>query len=120
MKIFFNSKATAALCAAMLAAGAFTSCQPDKLNPVPVTTFSDKVVFDTPARVELQANGLYAYVKTGSFLGGRYQIFSDIRANDFLNRASNLVTGTAVWNHTLTETSQNDVVNTWNAGYAAI
>ncbi|MDO7847110.1 RagB/SusD family nutrient uptake outer membrane protein [Hymenobacter sp. M29] len=120
MKIFFNTKAATALCAAMLAAGAFSSCQTDKLSPVPVTLFSDKVVFDTPARVELQANGMYSYVKVGTFLGGRFQIFNDIRAEDFLNRASNLVTGTAVWNHTLTETSQNDVINTWGAGYAAI
>ncbi|MBD2724073.1 RagB/SusD family nutrient uptake outer membrane protein [Hymenobacter armeniacus] len=120
MKKFLNTKAAAALCAALLSAGAFSSCQTDKLSPVPVTLFSDKVVFDTPARVELQANGLYSFVKDGRFLGGRYQIFGDIRANDFLNRASNLVTGTAVWNHTLTETSQNDVINTWGVGYAAI
>lgn len=120
MKVFLNTKAAVALCAAFLAAGAFSSCQTDKLSPVPVTLFSDKVVFDTPARIELQANGLYAYAKTGTFLGGRCQIFGDIRANDFINRASNLVTGTAVWNHTLTETSQNDVINTWGAGYAAI
>ncbi|GAB3850305.1 RagB/SusD family nutrient uptake outer membrane protein [Hymenobacter terrigena] len=120
MKVFLKTKATAALCAALLAAGAFSSCQTDKLSPVPVTLFSDKVVFDTPARVELQANGMYSYVKTGIFLGGRFQIFNDIRAEDFLNRASNLVTGTAVWNHTLYEGSPNDVINTWGAGYAAI
>ncbi|GAB3872421.1 RagB/SusD family nutrient uptake outer membrane protein [Hymenobacter segetis] len=120
MKLFLQTKATAALCAALLAAGAFSSCQTDKLSPVPVTLFSDKVVFDTPARVELQANGMYSYVKVGTFLGGRFQIFNDIRAEEFLNRASNLVTGTAVWNHTLYEGSQNDVINTWGAGYAAI
>jgi hypothetical protein len=120
MKIHFNNKAAAALFAAFLAVGTLSSCQKDKLDPTPQTVFFDKVVFDTPARVELQANALYSYVKTGIFLGGRVQIFGDIRANDFLNRASNLVTGTAVWNHTLTETSQNDVINTWGAGYAAI
>ena len=119
MKIFLNNKAAAALCAALLAVG-MVACQPDKLSPTPLTLFSDKVVFDTPARIELQANGLYSYVKTGTFLGGRFQIFNDIRANDFINKASNLVTGTAVWNHTLTETSQNDVINTWGSGYAAI
>ncbi|MDB5270543.1 MAG: hypothetical protein JWP58_3583 [Hymenobacter sp.] len=119
MNIFLNNKTAAALCAVLLAVGT-PACQPDKLTPAPLTLFSDKVVFDTPARIELQANGLYSYVKAGIFLGGRVQIFNDIRANDFINKASNLVTGTAVWNHTLTETSQNDVVNTWSAGYAAI
>ena len=120
MTIAFNKKAAAAVCAAFLAVGTFSSCQPDKLNPAPITLFSDQVVFSTPARVGLQVNNLYAYVKTGGFLGGRYQIYGDIRANDFINRTSNGVTGQSVWNHTLTEASQNDVINTWTFGYAAI
>jgi starch-binding outer membrane protein, SusD/RagB family len=100
--------------------GTLVSCQNDLLNPIPETLFSDQVVFDTPARIELQANGLYQYMKNGAFLGGRYQVYGDIRANDFLNRTSNSVTGMQVWNHTLTETSTNDVINMWNNGYAAI
>ncbi|HEX8425760.1 RagB/SusD family nutrient uptake outer membrane protein [Hymenobacter sp.] len=76
--------------------------------------------FDTPSRVLLQVNNMYDYVKAGNFLGGRYQVYGDIRANDFLNRTSNLVTGAAVWQHTLTESSQNDVISMWGAGYAAI
>ncbi|WP_231590714.1 RagB/SusD family nutrient uptake outer membrane protein [Hymenobacter terrenus] len=83
--------------------------------------YPQEVVFDTPARVLLQVNSLYSYVKSGAFLGGRYQIYGDIRANDFLNLRNNGVTGLAVWNHlSLTEQSQNDVVNTWVAGYLAI
>lgn len=108
-----------ALCWAFLSVGTF-ACQESKLDPTPETLLPDKAVYDTPARVELQANNMYAFVKSGSFLGGRYQIFSDIRANDFINLRSNGVTGTGVWNHTLTETSQNDVINTWGAAYAAI
>ncbi|WP_426059521.1 RagB/SusD family nutrient uptake outer membrane protein [Hymenobacter sp. B1770] len=114
-----NKKAAVAVCSALLAVGTF-SCQTDKLTPVPITLFSDQVVFNTPARIELQVNNLYSFVKSGSFLGGRYQIFSDIRGNDFINRTSNNVTGLGVWNHTLVETAQNDVVNTWGAAYAAI
>ncbi len=119
MKLSIKNKATAAACAAFLALGTF-SCQTDLLSPVPTTAFSDQVVFSTPARIGLQVNNLYAYVKTGSFLGGRYQIYGDIRANDFVNLTSNGVTGLGVWNHTLTEASQNDVINTWGAAYAAI
>jgi hypothetical protein len=100
--------------------GILASCQNDLLNPIPETLFSDQVVFDTPARIELQANGLYQYMKNGAFLGGRFQVYGDIRANDFLNRTSNSVTGMQVWNHTLTETSTNDVINLWNNGYSAI
>lgn len=100
--------------------GTLVSCQKELLNPVPETLFSDQVVFDTPERIELQANGLYQYMKNGAFLGGRYQIYGDITANDFLNRTSNAVTGMQVWNHTLTETSTNDVINMWNNAYGAI
>lgn len=96
------------------------SCQKDLLDPVPKTLFSDQVVFDTPARIELQMDGVYSYVKSGSFLGGRYQVYGDVRANDFVNRTSNAVTALTVWNHTLTETSQNDVINLWTSAYAAI
>lgn len=119
MKLFIKNKATAAACAAFLALSTF-SCQTDLLSPVPTTVLSDQVVFSTPARIGLQVNNMYAYVKTGSFLGGRYQIYGDIRANDFVNRTSNGVTGLGVWNHTLTEASQNDVIATWGAAYAAI
>ena len=100
--------------------GVLVSCDKELLNPIPETLFSDQVVFDNPARIELQVNGLYRFIKTGAFLGGRYQVYGDIRANDFLNRTSNSVTGMQVWNHTLTETSTNDVVNMWNNAYAAI
>jgi len=119
MNTSITNKAALAVCWSFLAVGTF-ACQPDKLTPAPEILLPDKVVFDTPARVELQANNMYSYVKSGTFLGGRFQIYNDIRANDFINLRSNGVTGTGVWNHTLTETSQNDVINTWGAGYAAI
>ncbi|UOQ55024.1 RagB/SusD family nutrient uptake outer membrane protein [Hymenobacter cellulosivorans] len=119
MKTLFSYKTALGLCAALLALGT-TSCDKEKLSPIPTTLTPADVAFDNPSRVLLQVNNMYSWVKAGQFLGGRYQIFSDIRANDFLNRTSNGVTGLAVWNHTLTETSQNDVVNTWVAGYAAI
>ncbi|ALW85512.1 hypothetical protein AUC43_10660 [Hymenobacter sedentarius] len=119
MNISITNKVAIAVCWSFLAVGTF-ACQPDKLNPKPEILFSDKVVFSSPARIELQANNMYAYVKSGTFLGGRFQIYNDIRANDFINLRSNGVTGTGVWNHTLTETSQNDVINTWGAAYQAI
>lgn len=103
----------------VLAAGVF-SCDQDKLNPVPKTVFSDKVVFDTPEKVLLQVNGLYASMKSGQVFGGRVQIYGDIRANDFLNRTNNGVTGLLVWNHSITENSQNDVINFWTNAYATI
>lgn len=100
-------------------AGLF-SCQTDLLDPVPQTQIIDQFAFDTPDRITLQVNNVYTSVKNGQFLGGRYQVYGDIRANDFLNRTSNGVTGLLVWNQTVTETSQNDVISLWNAAYASI
>jgi hypothetical protein len=119
MKLLVKNRFSTAVCTVALALGAF-SCQKDLLEPIPVTYLLPAQAFDTPSRVLAQVNGLYSYVKTGGFLGGRYQIYGDIRANDFINRTSNSVTGLSVWNHTESETSQNDVINTWSLGYAAI
>lgn len=119
MKSVFRTRVAGLVCTALLGLGA-ASCQNDLLNIKPVTYLPGEAAFDTPSRVLAQVNGLYSFVKVGNFLGGRYQIYGDIRANDFLNRTSNSVTGLTVWNHTLAETSQNDVVNTWGFGYAAI
>lgn len=110
---------TLALTTGLLTLATF-GCSDERLNPVPKTDISNTVAFDTPTRVLLQVNNLYDYTKAGGFLGGRVQIHSDIRANDFINRTNNGVTGLLVWNHTVTEQSQNDVINTWGFGYSAI
>lgn len=112
-------KTAAALCTTLLALSTF-SCQKDLLSPTPQILISDQVAFNTPDRIALQVNSLYSFVKTGNFLGGRIQIYGDIRANDFVNLTANGVTGVSVWNHTETETSQNDVINAWAYGYGAI
>lgn len=119
MQFSLTKLVTTGLCTAVLAFGTI-SCQNDLLDPVPTTLYPREVVFDTPARVALQVNNLYSFVKVGAFLGGRYQIYSDVRANDFLNFRNNGVTALGVWNHTLTEQSQNDVISLWAAAYLAI
>lgn len=117
---FLFSKPLTTLAAAAALALSTTACRDELLTPTPTAQFSDQVVFDTPARVALQVNGIYSFVKSGNFLGGRVQVYGDIRANDFLNRSSNAVTGYSIWNHTETETSTNDVGNCWAYGYSAI
>jgi len=119
MKSAFRTRVFTAVVTATLGLGTF-SCQNDLLNVKPNTQLDGGLAFDTPSRVLAQVNGLYSYVKVGSFLGGRYQIYGDIRANDFINRQNNGVTGLLVWNHTLAETSSNDVTSVWGAAYAAI
>jgi hypothetical protein len=88
MQLIIRKPFAAVAATALLALGS-VSCQNDALNPVPQTQFSDKVSFDTPTRVALQVNNLYSFVKTGNFLGGRFQIYNDIRADEFINLTSN-------------------------------
>ncbi|MCH7411772.1 RagB/SusD family nutrient uptake outer membrane protein [Belliella sp. DSM 111904] len=96
-----------------------TSCNEDLLTPVPPTQFSDLVVFDSPERIEQLMNGLYATAKNGQFLGGRYFVYNDIRAEEFSNRTTNGVTGFSTWQHTTVSTT-NEVVNLWEVAYLLI
>lgn len=113
----FHFKVAAAL---VLLTGVFvSSCDKDKLNPEPLTFFSDLAVFSDPSRILAQVNGMYANAKSGQFLGGRYFIYQDIRGEEFLNELTNGVTGLQTWNFTVNDGS-NEVNNFWNAAYATI
>lgn len=104
----------------MLAVALLTSsCQRDLLSPKLTTAISDATAFDTPDRIAQQVNGLYAAVKSGNYLGGRYFVYNEIRAENYDNLRTNGVTGLQTWNHTLISSS-NEVNNLWNACYAAI
>jgi len=103
----------------VLASVTFSSCFDELLEPVPQTAISDLTAFDTKDRVVGQVNGLYAAVKSGAYLGGRYQIYNDIRGDDFLNLQSNGVTGLQTWTHNLSP-STSEVVNLWQQVYFVI
>jgi hypothetical protein len=94
-------------------------CSKKYLDPVPQTSLSDLTVFDTKARVVAQVNGMYAAVKNGAYLGGRFQVYGDLRGDNFIPNSSNLVTNFATWNHTEVA-STNEVQNCWGAIYSAI
>ena len=97
-----------------------TSCKKELLSPIPQTSITDATAFDTPARVANQVNSMYAALKSGALFGGRAQVAGDIRAEDFLNETTNLVTGADVWQLNATGTSQNFVKNLWAAAYSCI
>ena len=103
----------------MTAVALVTSCKRELLTPVPTTGISDVSAFDTPDRILLQVNGLYSAIKSGQYLGGRYIVYNEIRADEFINELTNGVTGLQTWNHTL-NTNTNEVVNFWSAAYFAI
>ena len=94
-------------------------CSKEFLDPVPQTSLSDLSVFDTKDRVIAQVNGMYDRLKSGAYLGGRYFVYHDVRADNFIPKSSNLVTNFASWNHTEVS-STNEVQNLWGAVYAAI
>jgi hypothetical protein len=101
-----------------LSLSCLVSCEKD-LDTTPTTSIEEAYVFDTPERILGQVNSLYDAVKSGNFLGGRYLIYNDIRADEFINMKSNGVTGLLTWNYGLTSSST-EVENLWTAAYAAI
>jgi starch-binding outer membrane protein, SusD/RagB family len=94
-------------------------CSTEYLDPVPKTSLSDLTVFDNKDRVVAQVNGLYAFVKSGQYLGGRFYVYNDIRAENFIPKSSNGVTNYQTWNHTVIS-STNEVQNLWGAVYASV
>ena len=107
------------LLVALLALLVPNACQKDKLDQEPKNLFGELAIFDTPDRFLSLANGLYDAMKSGQFYGGRFIVYGDIRAEEFLNETGNGVTGLQTWNHTLVESS-NEVNNLWNAIYYCI
>jgi hypothetical protein len=107
-------------CLALAIGLGLTACdEKDIMNPTPQTSLPDTAMFDTPARVLGQVNGMYAGLKVGNFYGGRYLMLSDIRGEEFINRLQNVFTGYDAWNHTINSGS-NDALTTWSAAYATI
>jgi hypothetical protein len=97
----------------------FNSCYDEYLDPVPRTSISDLSAFDTKDRIVAQVNSMYAFFRSGQYLGGRYIVYNSIRADDFLNLRQNGVTNLATWNHNL-QASTNEVQNLWGQIYSAI
>ena len=107
-------------CCAVAAGCLITACnEKELLYPQPETSVSAQDAFASPSRVLAQVNGMYAALKSGSFLGGRYIMLADIRGEEFLNRLNNIFTGYDAWNHTINSGS-NDALTTWSTAYAAI
>lgn len=100
-----------------LAAG--TSCRKDLLSPQPQTSVADVSAFSSPARVLNQVLSLYGALKSGNLYGGRYVIYGDIKADNFMNVLNNVVTGYDVWLENPTNSSQ-AVSTLWQFAYLSI
>ena len=89
------------------------------LNPAPPTSLSDLEAFTTPDRVLQQVNGLYATLHNGQFLGGRMQMYHEVRGEDFQNRLGNGVTGLFTWQYNQVATNA-EPLNAWTQGFLTI
>lgn len=94
-------------------------CSKENLSPVPQTSLGEAQAFDTKDRIVGQVNGMYARMKSGAYLGGRYYVYNEVRADNFMPKSTNLVTNYATWNHNVIP-STNEVQNLWIAVYAAV
>ena len=74
-------------------------CSQENLSPVPKTSLGEAQAFDTKDRIVGQVNGMYARMKSGAFLGGRFYVYNEVRADNFMPKSTNLVTNYATWNH---------------------
>ena len=95
------------------------ACSKDDLSLAPQTQLGELYAFDTKERIVGQVNGLYATMKDGAYLGGRFYVYNDIREENFIPKSSNLVTNYATWNHTVIG-STNEVQNLWGRVYRGI
>jgi hypothetical protein len=104
---------------ALIALILLNSCNKSLLDPVPLTSISDVTAFDTPERILAQVNALYAGVKNSQFLGGRYSIYQELRADEFIMNKPNVQTGQLTWGHNV-NSSTSEVQNLWSNAYGAI
>lgn len=123
MKLFHSKTyklklATAAILTIPLL-GSISSCKKEFLEKAPELTLPEADAFSNPTRILGQVNGLYVSAKSGSLFGGRYQIYNDIRAEEFVNRTGNGVTGLGVYNGTNTS-ADTYISSFWSQGYLTI
>ncbi|SKB78702.1 SusD family protein [Parapedobacter luteus] len=99
---------------------AVTSCRKeDWLNPVSVDQVEADFAFTTPDRIHAQVLGLYSALKAGNFYGGRYIVYNEVRADNYINLTTNAVTAYLVWNHTTSNNAQ-EVTGLWSSAYQTI
>jgi len=94
-------------------------CSKEYLDPIPQTSLSDLSVFDNKDRVVAQVNGMYAAVKNGWYLGGRYEAVGDMRGDNFIPLSNNSYVNFNTWNH-LEISATMEVNDIWNQIYSSI
>jgi hypothetical protein len=99
-----------------------SACQKDKLFPASQTSVvadDNFLPFTTPARITAQVEGLYSNMRSGNLFGGRYQVYNDVKAENWINSTANSVTAYQTWTETVSNTSS-EVLSLWSQAYYVI
>lgn len=97
------------------------SCQKSLLNPTSQTAVADQggQPFSSVSRIQSQVLGLYQNLRQGQLGGGRFQVYNDVKADNWINATGNQITAANTWNGNVTTTSD-EVKNLWAQAYYTI
>lgn len=118
----FNIKkntAKLAIAGLLLSAGLNSACEKDFLVKEPETSLSDAVMFTSVEKASTVITGLYSSSKSGAMFGGRYHIYNDIKAEEFVNRTTNTVTGYTTYQFT-NDPGDTYIASFWSTAYLTI
>jgi len=97
-----------------------SSCRKESsLNPKSVNAVDFESSFSTADRIKAQVLGIYSGLKAGQLYGGRYIVYNEVRADNYINLTTNAVTAYQVWNYTSSNNDQ-EVTGPWAAAYSVI
>ncbi|RZM25793.1 MAG: RagB/SusD family nutrient uptake outer membrane protein [Pedobacter sp.] len=105
----------------LITAGMLAGCQKELLTPKSETAVAtlDLAQFSTVLRVQGQVNGLYSGLRAGDFYGGRYPVYNELRAENYIAQSSNSVTAYQTYMYTLGNGAQ-EVTGFWGSAYNTI
>jgi len=98
-----------------------SSCKKELLYPESETQVSDQnqQPFSTASRIQSQVLAMYSRLRNGQFLGGRFQVYNDVKAENWINYSNNQITAANTWSQNVNTTSD-EVQNVWAQAYRAI
>jgi hypothetical protein len=118
-KISYKFPAVRVAAVAIMLTALASSCKKEFLVEAPELELPQEEAYTTPQRVDKVITGLYSSAKNGSLFGGRYQIYNDIRAEEYILRDPNNVTGADVYQAT-NDATNSYISSFWSVGYSTI
>ncbi len=118
-KISYRFPAVRVAAVAIMLTALASSCKKEFLVEAPELELPQEEAYTTPQRVDKVITGLYSSAKNGSLFGGRYQIYNDIRAEEYILRDPNNVTGADVFQAT-NDATNSYISSFWSVGYSTI